>query len=205
MPESFGRYRLVERLGTGGMAHVFRAVVDGEFQRPLVIKRILPEVSGHPDFVRLLQDEARLSARLDHRAIVRVYELGCVANEHFLAMEFVDGPDLASLLSALGRLDRKLDPSLACYLMYEVASALAYAHSLEIIHRDVSPSNILVSKSGAVKLCDFGIAKAAGGIRNDKTRTGVVKGKVSYMSPEQADARQLDPRSDLFSLGIVFW
>src|SRR6478735_8976720 len=128
MPESFGRYRLVERLGSGGMAHVFRAVVDGEFQRPLVIKRILPELSDHPDFVRLLQDEARLSARLDHRAIVRVYELGQVGNEHFLAMEFIDGPDLASLLASRG----KMDPSLACYLIHEVASALSYAHSLEI-------------------------------------------------------------------------
>jgi hypothetical protein len=144
---------------------------------------------------------------------VQVFELGVADGEHYLAMEYVAGRDLSSLLNQLIRKKGTLPPALACYLVHEVAAALGYAHALtdetgralEIIHRDVSPSNIMVGDAGTVKLVDFGIAKAASGIRNEKTRTGVVKGKVSYMSPEQADAREIDRRSDIFSLGIVFW
>jgi eukaryotic-like serine/threonine-protein kinase len=212
---AFGPYRLVERLGAGGMAQVFRAVSKGPegFTRELVVKRILPELSDNPGFVRLLADEARLSGLLHHRGIVQVFELGVADGEHYLAMEYVAGRDLSSLLNQLIRSRRRLPPALSCYLVHEVAAALGYAHALtdetgralEIIHRDVSPSNIMVGDAGAVKLVDFGIAKAASGIRNEKTRTGVVKGKVSYMSPEQADAREIDRRSDIFSLGIVFW
>jgi serine/threonine protein kinase len=212
---AFGPYRLVERLGAGGMAQVFRAVAKGpeEFTRQIVVKRILPELSGNPDFVRLLADEARLSALLHHRGIVQVLEYGVADGEHYLAMEYVAGRDLASLLNQLIRTKRRLPPALACYLVHEVSAALGYAHALtdetgrplEIVHRDVSPSNVMVGDAGTVKLVDFGIAKAAYGIRNEKTRTGVVKGKVSYMSPEQADARGIDRRSDIFSLGIVFW
>jgi tRNA A-37 threonylcarbamoyl transferase component Bud32 len=211
----FGRYRILERLGAGGMAEVFRAVVNEGTARPrsLVVKRILPELSRNPEFVRLLVDEARLSARLHHPGIVEVYELGEVDGEHYIAMEYVEGRNLALLLTHLVRRKRQMPPALACYLVREVAAALGYAHaliddqgrSLEIIHRDVSPSNIQVSTTGAVKLLDFGIAKAASGIRNEETRTGVVKGKISYMSPEQADGRAIDRRSDIFALGIVFW
>jgi serine/threonine protein kinase len=210
-----GRYRLVERLGAGGMAVVFRAVIDGPegFSRDLVVKRMLPAISRNPDFVRLMIDEARLSAKLHHPAIVQIYDFGREGDEYYLAMEYVDGCDLRSLLRTLVKEQKQLPPKLACFLVHEVASALAYAHALrdehgqplEIIHRDVSPSNILIATNGAAKLLDFGIAKAAATVRSEKTRTGVVKGKLSYMSPEQADAQPIDRRSDIFALGVVFW
>jgi len=211
-PIAFGRYRLVERLGAGGMAQVFRAVTD-EGTGSVVVKRMLPHLSGNRDFVRLLIDEARLSSRLHHPAIVRVHEFGDVSGEYYIAMEHVEGRNLATLLGQLYRAGRALPQHLGCHVVREVAAALAYAHALagddgrplEIIHRDVSPSNILVSQSGVIKLLDFGIAKAANGIREEETRTGVVKGKVSYMSPEQADGRDVDRRSDIFALGVVFW
>jgi serine/threonine-protein kinase len=190
-PVAFGRYRLIERLGAGGMAHVFRAVTDEPDggTRSVVVKRMLPHLSGNRDFVRLLIDEARLSSRLHHPAIVEVHEFGDVGGEYYIAMEHVEGQNLATLLNALSRSQRPLPHHLACHVVREVAAALAYAHALagddgrplEIIHRDVSPSNILVSRSGAIKLLDFGIAKAANGIREEETRTGVVKGKVGYM------------------------
>jgi serine/threonine protein kinase len=214
-PIAFGRYRLLDRLGAGGMAQVFRAVSDAPdgSTRSVVVKRMLPHLSGNRDFVRLLIDEARLSSRLHHPAIVQVHEFGDVDGEYYIAMEHVEGRNLAALLEQLSHGRRTLPHHLACHVVRHVAAALAYAHSLvgedgrplEIIHRDVSPSNILVSQNGAIKLLDFGIAKAATGIRQEETRTGVVKGKVSYMSPEQADGRDVDRRSDIFALGVVFW
>ena len=210
---AFGRYRLLQELGSGGMAVVWRAVIDGPegFAREVVIKRVLPELSRSEEFVRMMVSEARLSARLRHPGIVQVHELGQVDGEYFLAMEYVEGRDLVTLAERCRERERPLPVGLACFIVREVAAALAYAHELAddegrplcIVHRDVSPSNVMISSAGAVKLLDFGIAKAADHFRRERTQTGVLKGKLSYLSPEQAEGEDLDARSDLFALGIV--
>jgi serine/threonine protein kinase len=161
----------------------------------------------------MLISEARVSALLRHSAIVQMYELGSVEGEHYIAMEYVDGLNLRTLLRTCAAEERHLPPGLACFIIKDVAAALHYAHSLEdvegralgIVHRDVSPSNVMISRAGTVKVLDFGIAKAAEHFRDDHTTTGALKGKISYMSPEQASAEPVDARSDIFSLGIVFW
>jgi serine/threonine protein kinase len=211
----FGRYRLGERLGEGGMAEVWRAHLDGAegFSRQLVLKRIRRDLCRDPRFVKMFLAEARLCARLHHGNIVQVFDLGEVDGEYFLAMEYVDGRDLAALLKRASELGRPVPPGLAAYLGAELAQALAYAHALTgddgqplgIVHRDVSPSNILISSTGAPKLVDFGIAKAAVGDERTRTGTGTLKGKVHYMSPEQADGRKIDRRSDVFALGVVLY
>jgi len=208
----FGRYRLVERIGAGGMAEVHRAVVDGPggFQRTVVIKRMLRQLCGDDAFVRMLLAEGRLTALLHHPGIVQVHEVGEVDGIYYLAMEHVDGVDLASLLRA-AQARRPLPPAVAVAIAVELAGALAYAHArtdeagrpCDIVHRDVSPANIMVTPLGAVKLLDFGIAKAADSLRDVETRTGTLKGKVAYMSPEQAEGEPVDRRSDVFALGVV--
>src|SRR6266404_7003023 len=184
----FGRYRLVEQLGSGGMAVVYRAIVDGPegFARQVVIKRIRPELSTNPKFVKMFLSEARLSALLHHPAIVQVHELGEVGGDYFLAMEYVEGRDLASALDRSKQLGRQLSPGLACFITLELARALAYAHELRdahgplgLVHRDVNPSNVMLTAYGGVKLVDFGIAKAANSSGDERTRTGTLKGKVS--------------------------
>src|SRR5579862_9847443 len=162
----FGRYRLLDELGSGGMAVVSRAVVDGPqgFQRTVVLKRILPELSRNPKFVKMFLSEARLCALLHHPSIVQVNDLGEVDGEYFLAMEYVEGVDLSSLLRHAYDARKPMPAGVACWLAAELAGALAYAHALkddegrplDIVHRDVSPSNIRVTPLGAVKLLDFG-------------------------------------------------
>jgi serine/threonine-protein kinase len=211
----FGRYSLLQRLGFGGMAEVFRAREEGPrgFSRDVALKRILPEFADHPEFIDMLVAEARVSALLQHPVIVQVLDFGEVGGTYYLALELVEGCNLRELQAACREREHILPPGLACHIVAEVASALAYAHartdgdgrSLRIVHRDVSPSNIMLSRAGAVKLLDFGIAKAANFLRDEQTRTGVMKGKLSYMSPEQAATRALDGRSDIFSLGAVFY
>jgi len=214
--ETFGRYRLEEQLGEGGMAVVFRAVVDGPegFARQVVVKRILPHLSRNPKFVKMFLAEAKLCALLHHPAIVQVHDLGEVGGDYFLAMEYVDGLDLSNVLRHATETERAMPQGVACFVALTLAEALAYAHALtskegkplEIVHRDVSPSNIMVTAQGGVKLLDFGIARVAGHARDENTRTGTLKGKISYMSPEQADGRKdIDRRSDVFALGIVLW
>jgi serine/threonine-protein kinase len=209
----FGRYRLLERLGAGGMAIVYRASAvgpDGK-ERELVIKRVLPELSRDKEFSAMLVAEARISARLRHPNIVQVYELGRVDDEYYLAMELVDGVDVVKLLNRCIERKRPVPIGLACHIAAEVASALGYAHDLAdnegrplaIVHRDVSPSNVMISRTGAVKLLDFGVAKAAEHVRDERTRTGTLKGKVNYLSPESADGLPVDRRADVFALGIV--
>jgi serine/threonine protein kinase len=211
----FGRYRLIERIGEGGMADVYRAEVLGPkgFSRQLAIKRIHTLFARELDFINMLGTEARVTALLNHPAIVQVYEFGHVDDELYLAMELAEGPDLGRLLVAAE--DRKIEMpvGVACYIIGQLADALAYAHALRdadgrelnIIHRDVTPSNIVISHVGGVKLLDFGIARAASHLRNERTRTGVLKGKISYLSPEQIDAQEIDHRTDQFALGIVFY
>ncbi len=210
---AFGRYRLLERIGAGGMAIVYRALAvasDGN-SRELVIKRLLPELCRDRQFSSMLVAEARISARLRHPNIVQVYELGRVGDEFYLAMELVDGVDLVRMLNGCIHAKRQLPIGASCHVAVELARALAYAHDLRdnenrplaIVHRDVTPSNVMVTRQGAVKLLDFGVAKAAEHVRDERTRTGTLKGKVNYLSPESADGMPVDRRADIFALGIV--
>ena len=198
------------------MAVVTRAVVDGpkSFECEVALKRILRSFSQQPSFIRMLATEARLTARLTHSGIAQIHDFGEVDGEYFLAMELVDGINLIELIR-LCRHRRRVPPvGVVAYVIGQVAGALAYAHSLcdddgtplGIVHRDISPSNIMVTRVGSVKLLDFGIAKVAETLRDGQTRTGPneIKGKLSYLSPEQSVGGELDGRSDMFSLGIVF-
>ncbi len=210
--EPFGRYRLIERIGAGGMAVVYRALAPSPSgQAVVVVKRVLPALSRDQTFVKMLVAEARLSSRLSHPGIVRMHELGRVRDEYFLSMEYVDGIDMLRLLNRCVSSRTPVPIGVACYVAQRVAAALSYAHDLkdaegrplEIVHRDVSPANIMVTFDGHVKLLDFGVAKAAEHVRDDHTRTGTLKGKINYLSPEQAEGLAIDGRSDLFALGIV--
>jgi serine/threonine protein kinase len=211
-PTAFGKYQLVERLGRGGMAEVWKARIVGPagFQRTLVVKRILPHLVEDEQFVKMFVAEARLSARLNHANIVQVFELGDVDGEYFLAMEYVRGRDLVSVMRAQ-ILRGAPDPGLGAYVVRETCRALAYAHALtddngqplRLIHRDVSPSNVMIAFDGAVKLLDFGIAKALSDTGDNKTQTGTLKGKFGYMSPEQVEGRPIDHRADLFACGVM--
>jgi len=214
--ERFGRYVLLEAIGRGGMAEVYRAVAQGleGFQRVFVIKRILPDKCASPEFVEMFVNEARISALLSHPNIVQIYDFGQIDGAYFLAMEYLRGKDLLTVLRQLRAAGRALEPTLAAYAAQQVALGLDYAHhltrggkSLGIVHRDVSPSNIMLLRQGGVKLLDFGIAKAAMELRSDAhSEAGLVKGKLSYLSPEQVKGTMpVDGRSDVFALGIVLW
>lgn len=212
MPERFGGYEIERRLGAGGMAEVFLAQRRGPegFAKRVALKRVLPGYNSDPEFVRLFQDEARLAARLDHPHIAGIHDFGEIDGTWYMAMEYVDGSDLRTVLSGLTRLGQPMPTDLVVLVAADLASALLYAHELEIdgrpahiVHRDVTPSNILVSVDGAIRLADFGIAKAAS--HGHHTRTGIVKGKVPYMPPEQALGERMDHRADLFALGVVLF
>ncbi len=210
VPESIGPYRVVEKIATGGMAEVFRATLQGAkgFEKTLVIKRILDTLAKDEEFRDLFKTEGRIAAMLSHTNIVQVFELKEEGDDLYIAMEYVNGTDLARLLTrARGIGDFPI--SVALFVVAEVLRALGFAHHvtdgegrpLHIVHCDISPQNILVSLAGEVKITDFGISRAA-------IQTGsqeVIRGKYAYMSPEQVEGRQLDGRSDLFSLGIVLY
>lgn len=221
-PEAFGKYVLVDHIATGGMAEIFKAkrYGHGGFESLLVIKRILPHIGKKPDFVEMFIDEAKISVALQHPNIVRVFdfgklpgvdELGKPAENYFIAMECVDGKDVRYLLRQLARRQRYLPDRFAAFIAFEACKGLHYAHQKSdlhgqpygVVHRDVSPSNILVSYEGEVKVADFGIAKAESNAY--ETKDGVLKGKFEYMSPEQASGAAVDGRSDVFSLGIVLY
>jgi serine/threonine protein kinase len=211
LPQSVGKYQVLERLAVGGMAELFKARSIGEhgFEKLVVIKKILPQLVADPAFIQMFLDEARLTAQLDHPNIVHVFELGTDADTPYIAMQWVDGIDLLALLRECARTQIRLPAHLAALVAREVADALDYAHHalapdgrpLGLVHRDVSPGNILVSRRGDVKLTDFGIARAAE--RQHKTEAGMLKGKYGYMSPEQVSGTELDGRSDVFSLAVV--
>jgi serine/threonine protein kinase/tetratricopeptide (TPR) repeat protein len=212
--EPFGRYRLLECLGEGGMAVVYRAITEGPkgFAREVVVKRIRADLSRDASFTSMLLAEARLCALLNHPGIVQVHELGEVDGEYFLAMEMVEGFDLSTIILRARNINLPPPPGVACEIILQLAEALSYAHTLrgpdglllEVVHRDVSPSNIMITPQGAVKLLDFGVARAVMGASDERTRTGTLKGKIGYLSPEQADGQKVDHRADLFALGIVF-
>ncbi|NOZ87726.1 MAG: serine/threonine protein kinase [Deltaproteobacteria bacterium] len=211
--EKFGRYRLVRRIATGGMAEIFLARQTGQarFDKEVVVKRILPQYADHKDFVAMFLDEAALAARLNHPNIVQIFDVGREGNSYFLAMEYISGCDLHRLLRTDRNAGKGLPLELGVRIICDACAGLHYAHEmtdndgnpLNIVHRDVSPQNLLISYDGAVKVADFGIAKAQSQIF--KTKSGVLKGKYSYMSPEQALGKELDRRSDIFSLGIILY
>jgi len=211
-PIQFGKYTLYERIGRGGMADVFRGRIQGPggFERVFVVKRILPHLSDDPAFIKMFVDEAKLSARLNHPNIVQIFELGAVEGEYFISMEHIAGHDLAETTRAIWKKAGPPRVDMVAYVGREICRALAYAHSLTdergqlvgMIHRDVSPSNVMLSYEGAVKLLDFGIAKALGDTQ-DQTNSGTLKGKYAYMAPEQTEGESVDHRIDIFAAGIV--
>jgi eukaryotic-like serine/threonine-protein kinase len=208
----FGNFTLFRRLARGGMAEVFLARQNGleGFDRRCAVKRILPHLADSSEFISMFLREAKLAARLSHPNIVHIYDFGKVGTDYFIAMEFVDGVTAGELISRCA--NDPMPPVLIARLGADAAAALHHAHELRgdngkalgLVHRDVSPANVMVSYDGVVKVVDFGIAKAAE-LTGDKTNPGTVKGKYAYMSPEQTIAAQLDGRSDVFSLSIVLW
>jgi serine/threonine protein kinase len=211
MPQA-GRYHIARKIADGGMAEIFLGTQHGAegFERPVVLKRILAPLVADPQFRNMLIDEAHVAMGLNHSNIVQVLDLGHVHGRYFLVMEFIDGWDLSQILARSVGAKFRLPPEIVLYIAAEICRALAYAHSrsrdgqpLAIVHRDVSPQNVLISEQGEVKLTDFGIAKAMG--RREHTHQGVIKGKLAFMSPEQASGAVLDNRSDLFALGTMLY
>jgi serine/threonine protein kinase len=212
-PKPFGRYVLLEKLAVGGMAEIYKAKtygVDG-FEKQLAIKRILPHCAADTEFIKMLVDEAKLTVLLSHANIVQVYDLGKVGDDYFISMEFINGTNLREVMTRQRDEGQKLSEEVAVYIMSEVCKGLDYAHRktdsqgnpLNIVHRDISPQNILISFEGEVKIVDFGIAKAAMNVSH--TMAGILKGKVAYMSPEQALGKPIDHRTDIFSAGVLLY
>jgi serine/threonine protein kinase len=212
-PDTFGRYELIELIATGGMAHIFLAHLKNPqgADKQLVIKKILPHLLANRDFIEMFIDEARITMPLSHGNIVQVYEFGQVENDFFLAMEYVRGLNLEVILRKIKKRLAQVPIEIALYITAEVAKGLDYAHRFRnpqdqhsgIVHRDVSPQNIIVGFHAEVKLTDFGIAKAKNCIR--QTSQGIIRGKACYLSPEQAECRPLDGASDQFSLANVLY
>jgi serine/threonine-protein kinase len=208
------KYQLLRKLATGGLAEVFLAKAAGAmgFEKTLVLKRILPHLAEDPRFVQMFLSEAKLAAQLNHPYLVQIFDFGQVEGTYYLAMEYIDGPNLRVLARRARRLGRVLSPALCARIIANACEGLAFAHDstdpatgepLGLIHRDISPENLLVSRQGAVKVVDFGIAKAAS--RRGQTQAGQLKGKLSYMSPEQVRGQPLDRRVDVYALGIVLY
>ena len=213
MTRRFGKYDLLALLATGGMAEIWLARISGAggFEKLVVIKRLLDQLAVKPDYVEMFLDEARINARLSHTNVVQVLELGQVEGKYFMAMEYVAGLSVAQVGKKATQRLGDVPQNVACGIVAQACGGLHYAHEmrlpdgtpLHIIHRDVSPQNLILTFEGLVKVVDFGIAHAAG--RQHKTRAGLVKGKSSYMSPEQCLGLPLDRRSDVFALGIVLY
>lgn len=211
--ETYGRYQLLKKLATGGMAQIYlaRQVGPEGFEKLLVVKRILPHLAENEDFVTMFLDEARIAARLNHPNVVQIFDLGAQDDSFFIAMEFIHGEDIRRVWKHADKIGKPIPLPLICRIIIDACAGLDYAHkkadqsgrALNIVHRDISPQNILVSFEGGVKVVDFGIAKAAD--QATVTKSGVLKGKYSYMSPEQAGGQPIDCRTDIFALGVVLY
>ena len=209
----FGKYTLLNRIAVGGMAEIFLARQEGleGFEKTICIKRIRPHLSSQPNFVRMFLNEAKLAAQLNHPNIVQIYDLGRINESYFIAMEYISGRDMSRIIPKAERAGIPFPMIYALRIASNVCEGLYYAHTktdaygnpLNIVHRDITPENILVGFNGTVKIVDFGIAKANSTL--EQTRAGEIKGKLSYMSPEQCMGGQLDSRSDVFSLGSVVY
>jgi serine/threonine protein kinase len=213
MSDSAQRYRVVEKLESGGMAEVFRAESEGlqGFRKQVAIKRVLPHLSSKKKFISMFLDEARLSAQLSHSNCVQVFDIGVGDNAFFIVMEFVDGANLKSIVEHIKKTGRDFPVEAAVYISLELCKGLSYAHELtdpngiplHIVHRDMSPPNVLITKNGEVKIVDFGLAKANSQL--EKSEPGIIKGKFSYLSPEAAMGQEVDARTDVFAVGIILW
>jgi hypothetical protein len=212
-PIPFGKYYLLERINVGGMAEVFKAKAFGVegFERLLAVKRILPNIAEDEEFIAMFIDEAKISVQLQHANIAQIFDLGKVEDSFFIALEYVNGKDLRSIFDRSRQRGESMPIPQACYILMQVCEGLDYAHNkrdgqgreLHLVHRDISPQNVLIGYEGEIKLIDFGIAKAAG--KASKTQAGILKGKFGYMSPEQVRGLPIDRRSDIFSVGIVLY
>src|SRR5512133_824440 len=212
-PVSLGKYRLLAELGHGGMAQVFLALAKGVagFNKLVVIKQIHAELAEDPDFVRMFLDEARLAARLNHPNVVQTNEVDHDNKRYFIAMEYLEGQTLNRVFNRMGRDPKLLPLGHRLRLVADGLAGLHYAHELKdydgkalgVVHRDFTPHNIFVTYNGVVKVVDFGIAKALNS--SSQTQSGVLKGKVSYMAPEQARGERVDRRADIFSVGMILW
>lgn len=208
----FGKYELISKIATGGMAEILLARdTDADETKLVVIKRVLPHLLDESRFIAMFRDEGRLAAQIIHPNVCRVFDSGSVQQTHFIAMEYLHGVPLSRMLIRAARTKKPVDIGIAVGIVMQCADGLHHAHELksrdgrplDVVHRDVSPPNILVTVEGVAKMLDFGVAKARGATQ--KTRTGTIKGKNSYMSPEQILGKTVDKRSDVFSLGIVLW
>ncbi|MDW8247173.1 MAG: serine/threonine-protein kinase [Sandaracinaceae bacterium] len=209
----FGKYLLLERINVGGMAEVYKAKLRGVegFERLVAIKRILPSIAEDKEFISMFIDEARIASQLNHPNIVQIYELGKEGESYFIAMEYIQGKDVRAIFDRARKRGETVPIPMACHIMMKVCEGLDYAHNkkdergvdMNLVHRDVSPQNIIVSYDGDVKIIDFGIAKAAN--KASQTQAGILKGKFGYMSPEQVRGHPIDRRSDIFSVGIVLY
>jgi eukaryotic-like serine/threonine-protein kinase len=208
-----GKYELLQKIGAGGMAEVYKARLTGieGFEKVVVVKKILPGYARNVSFIKMLVDEAKLTSVLQHPNIVQIFELDHIDSQYYIAMELVDGKDLLKILARLAEGKAEANQAMSCFFAAEVCKGLDYAHrardiygkTLNIIHRDVSPSNIIISWGGSVKIMDFGVAKAR--TQDTKGSKHVLRGKLGYMSPEQVKGEEIDHRSDIFSLGIVLF
>ncbi|MGM0595531.1 MAG: protein kinase domain-containing protein [Myxococcota bacterium] len=212
-PIEFGKYILLDRVAIGGMAEIFRAKVSGaaQFEKVMAIKRIHPNMSDDKEFINMFIDEAKIVGQLNQQNIAQIFELGRIEGHHFIAMEYIWGKDLLQILTKFKKAKAFMNAYQAAFVTKNICAALDYAHKkknsegelMNIIHRDVSPQNILVSYNGEVKIIDFGIAKARN--RSSHTAAGVLKGKFGYMSPEQVRGLPLDHRSDIFAIGTLLY
>lgn len=213
VPARIGRYEILERIGVGGMADAFRAKARGPggYERELIIKSLLPELAGDSDFMRLFVAEAKILGLINHPNVVQVYDFGEADGRHFLALEYLDGPSVADILALLHRTGMSMPIGVAAFIAREVCLGLSAAHSLRgpddrplnVVHRDVTPSNVMTTTGGEVKLVDFGIARV--GEPSTATRAGTVRGKPAYMAPEQIAGGQVDGRTDVFATGVLLY